>query len=95
MFTFIVDRADPFCSVTALHFQDLFRRYGSPIYVLNLIKAICCGFLSNIPKTHEKNPRETTLLGPFSNAINFMNSILPSELAIQHRHWDFSHALKT
>lgn len=29
---------DPFYSAAALHFDDLFERYGAPIYVLNLIK---------------------------------------------------------
>jgi len=29
---------DPFYSAAALHFDDLFERYGSPIYVLNLVK---------------------------------------------------------
>lgn len=29
---------DPFYSAAALHFDDLFERYGTPIFVLNLIK---------------------------------------------------------
>ena len=29
---------DPFYGATALHFDDLFERYGAPIYVLNLVK---------------------------------------------------------
>lgn len=39
---------DPFYSAAALHFDDLFKRYGAPIYVLNLIK-VCldCYYLLN------------------------------------------------
>ena len=33
-----VNLIDPFYSAAALHFDNLFERYGSPIYVLNLIK---------------------------------------------------------
>ena len=33
-----VNRVDPFFSAAALHFDDLFARYGAPIYVLNLVK---------------------------------------------------------
>lgn len=29
---------DPFYSAAALHFDNLFERYGAPIYVLNLVK---------------------------------------------------------
>ena len=33
-----VNLIDPFYCATALHFDDLFERYGAPIYVLNLVK---------------------------------------------------------
>jgi len=33
-----VNLVDPFYSAAALHFNDLFERYGAPIYVLNLVK---------------------------------------------------------
>lgn len=29
---------DPFYGAAALHFDNLFERYGAPVYVLNLIK---------------------------------------------------------
>lgn len=29
---------DPFYSAAGLHFDNLFERYGAPIYVLNLVK---------------------------------------------------------
>ena len=36
--TVVVSLIDPFYSATALHFDNLFERYGSPVYVLNLVK---------------------------------------------------------
>ena len=33
-----VNLVDPFYSAAALHFDNLFERYGAPVYVLNLIK---------------------------------------------------------
>jgi hypothetical protein len=33
-----VNLIDPFYTAAAMHFDDLFRRYGAPVYVLNLIK---------------------------------------------------------
>jgi len=45
----IVNLVDPFYGAAALHFDNLFERYGSPIFVLNLVKVfvIRCGTLSN------------------------------------------------
>ena len=34
----LVNLVDPFYSAAALHFDNLFERYGSPVYVLNLVK---------------------------------------------------------
>ena len=34
----LVNLVDPFYSAAALHFDDLFERYGAPLYVLNLVK---------------------------------------------------------
>ena len=33
-----VNLVDPFFSAAALHFDDLFHRYGAPTFVLNLVK---------------------------------------------------------
>jgi len=33
-----VDLVDPFYGAAALHFNDLFYRYGGPLYILNLVK---------------------------------------------------------
>ena len=34
----LVDRADPYYSVPAMHFNSLMSRYGSPLIILNLVK---------------------------------------------------------
>lgn len=43
----VVNLVDPFYSAAALHFDNLFERYGSPIFVLNLVKVMLSGTLRN------------------------------------------------
>jgi hypothetical protein len=80
--TIIVTRIDPFYSSTILHFQDLFKRYGGKVVVLNLVKA------------EEKRPRETILSKEFAAAIEFLNSLLPPENRIIYKAFDFRKAHK-
>lgn len=74
---------DPFYSAAALHFDNLFERYGAPIYVLNLVKS------------KERTPRESKLLVEFTNAINYLNQFLPEDKRIIHKAWDMSRASKS
>lgn len=74
---------DPFYGAAALHFDDLFDRYGAPVYVLNLVKA------------RERTPRESKLLREFTNAINYLNQFLPQGKKIIHKAWDMSRASKS
>ncbi|KAM5463826.1 phosphatidylinositol-3,5-bisphosphate 5-phosphatase [Microsporum audouinii] len=74
---------DPFYSAAALHFNNLFERYGTPVYVLNLIKA------------REKIPRESKLLTEYTNAVNYLNQFLPDGKKIIYRAWDMSRASKS
>lgn len=74
---------DPFYSAAALHFDDLFKRYGAPIYVLNLVKS------------RERTPRESKLLKEFTTAIDYLNQFLPKDKRIIHKAWDMSRASKT
>ncbi|XP_013635422.1 PREDICTED: phosphoinositide phosphatase SAC2-like isoform X1 [Brassica oleracea var. oleracea] len=67
---------DPNFEATRLHFENLARRYGNPIIVLNLIK------------TREKRPRETILRVEFANAIKFINKGLSKEERLRPLHWD-------
>lgn len=73
---------DPFYSAAALHFDNLFERYGAPIYVINLIKS------------KERQPRESKLLDEYTNAIKYLNQFLPEEKKILHKAWDMSRASK-
>ncbi|POS87918.1 hypothetical protein EPUL_000725 [Erysiphe pulchra] len=73
---------DPFYSAAALHFDNLFERYGTPIYVLNLVKS------------RERMPRESKLLHEFTDAINYLNQFLSADEKIIHKAWDMSRASK-
>ncbi|KOS20641.1 Polyphosphoinositide phosphatase [Escovopsis weberi] len=73
---------DPFYSAAALHFDNLFERYGSPVYVLNLIKA------------KERQPRESKLLEEYTKALEYLNQFLPEGKKIIHKAWDMSRASK-
>lgn len=74
---------DPFFSAAALHFDNLFKRYGTPIYVLNLIKA------------RERTPRESKLLREYTLAVNYLNQFLPKDKQILYHAWDMSRASKS
>jgi hypothetical protein len=41
---FAVSRKDQNFEATKLHFENLVKRYGSPIIILNLIKVGCCDY---------------------------------------------------
>ncbi|KAG9450238.1 hypothetical protein H6P81_010203 [Aristolochia fimbriata] len=73
----ILQRYDPTYQSTKLHFEDLARRYGNPIIVLNLIKTV------------EKRPREMMLRREFANAVGYLNQILSEESHLKFIHWDF------
>ncbi|XP_015902276.1 phosphoinositide phosphatase SAC2 isoform X2 [Ziziphus jujuba] len=72
----ILSRKDPNYEATRLHFENLFKRYGTPIIILNLIKR------------REKKPRETILHREFTNAISFINRNLTPEKRLRFHHWD-------
>ncbi|CAI4219861.1 unnamed protein product [Parascedosporium putredinis] len=74
---------DPFFSAAGLHFDNLFERYGTPIYALNLVKA------------RERTPRESKLLFEYTNAIHYLNQFLPDNKKIIHKAWDMSRAAKS
>nr|XP_043635970.1 phosphatidylinositol-3-phosphatase SAC1 isoform X2 [Erigeron canadensis] len=73
----ILQRYDPTYEATKLHFEDLEKRYDNPIIVLNLIKTV------------EKRPREMMLRREFTNAVGYLNQILPPENQLRFIHWDF------
>nr|GME16647.1 phosphoinositide phosphatase SAC3-like isoform X1 [Ipomoea batatas] len=74
----ILSKKDQTYEATRLHFENLIKRYGNPIIILNLIK------------THEKRPRESILRAEFANAIEFINKDLPEENRLRFLHWDLN-----
>lgn len=73
---------DPFYQPAALHFDNLFQRYGCPVYVLNLIKA------------RERTPRESKLLVELQRCIEYLNLSLPADRKILYKAFDMSRASK-
>ncbi|CAO2841635.1 unnamed protein product [Amaranthus hypochondriacus] len=74
----ILSKKDQNYEATRLHFENLAKRYGNPIIILNLIKTI------------EKRPRESILRGEFANAIEYINKDLPEENRLKFLHWDLN-----
>ncbi|XP_019194226.1 PREDICTED: phosphoinositide phosphatase SAC2-like isoform X2 [Ipomoea nil] len=74
----ILSKKDQTYEATRLHFENLIKRYGNPIIILNLIK------------THEKKPRESILRAEFANAIEFINKDLSEENRLRFLHWDLN-----
>ncbi|XP_004235536.1 phosphoinositide phosphatase SAC2 isoform X2 [Solanum lycopersicum] len=74
----ILSRKDLNFEATKRHFENLVKRYGNPIIILNLIK------------TREKRPRETILRAAFANAIEFINKDLSEENHLRFLHWDLN-----
>ncbi|XP_022754764.1 phosphoinositide phosphatase SAC3-like isoform X2 [Durio zibethinus] len=72
----ILSMKDQNYEATKLHFENLVKRYGNPIIILNLIK------------TQEKKPRESILRQEFANAIDFINKDLSEENRLRFLHWD-------
>ena len=74
---------DPFYQPAALHFDNLFERYGAPVFAINLIKA------------RERKPRESKLLTEYQNALKYLNQFLPADKRIIYKAFDMSRASKT
>ncbi|KAL1538068.1 phosphoinositide phosphatase SAC2-like [Salvia divinorum] len=74
----ILSKKDDAYHATKLHFENLAKRYGNPIIILNLIK------------TREKKPRESILRAEFAHAIEVINKDLAHENRLKFLHWDLS-----
>lgn len=73
---------DPFYTAAARHFDDLFKRYGAPITILNLIKR------------REPVRRESKLLDEYTQCMRYLNQFLPRDKKMVYRAWDMSRAYK-
>ncbi|KAK4479192.1 hypothetical protein RD792_014703 [Penstemon davidsonii] len=74
----ILSKKDHKYEATKLHFENLVKRYGNPIIILNLIK------------TREKKPRESILRTEFASAIETINRDTAHENRLKFLHWDLS-----
>ncbi|KAL2604409.1 hypothetical protein AAZV13_09G066000 [Glycine max] len=76
----ILSKKDQNYEATRLHFENLVKRYGHPVIILNLIKV-----------SHERKPRESILRSEFGKAIDFINKDLSQENRLRFLHWDLKH----
>ena len=73
-----INRVDPTYTATQRHFEDLLKRYGSPIVVLDLVKQ------------SEKREREVRVGNEFRNAIDYINTNIDDGHKIRYCALDFS-----
>lgn len=73
-----INLSDPYFRSSALHFNNLFQRYGLPVVILNLIK------------TKEKQPRELKLNKHFLECVTYLNQFLPKENQLRFMSFDMS-----
>ncbi|WFD00348.1 phosphatidylinositol-3,5-bisphosphate 5-phosphatase [Malassezia yamatoensis] len=84
-----ISLADPYFLPAMRHFDNLFRSYGTPVIVVNLIK------------TKERQPRESKLLHAYSECVEYLNQFLPNgsdgqpDRRIRYIAWDMSRASKS
>ncbi|KAI2543410.1 FIG4 phosphoinositide 5-phosphatase [Homo sapiens] len=78
-----LDQADPFAHVAALHFDQMFQRFGSPIIILNLVKE------------REKRKHERILSEELVAAVTYLNQFLPPEHTIVYIPWDMAKYTKS
>jgi phosphatidylinositol 3,5-bisphosphate 5-phosphatase len=78
-----LNRVDPTYTATQLHFEDLMKRYGSPIVVLDLVKQ------------SEKREREVRVGNEFRHSIEYINThIDDDDHKIRYCALDYSHISK-
>lgn len=78
----VLNRVDPTYQATQAHFDDLMRRYGSPIIVVDLVKQ------------SEKREREVIVGNEFRNAIDYINCHIDDQHKILYCALDYSHISK-
>ncbi|POW11365.1 hypothetical protein PSTT_05310 [Puccinia striiformis] len=74
---------DPYFSGAAIHFDDLFARYGAPVIVLNLIKE------------KERQTRESKLLPEFRQCLKYLSQFLPEPSHLEFSSFDMSAAQRS
>jgi len=77
-----LNRVDPTYRATQAHFEDLLKRYGSPIVVLDLVKQ------------SEKREREVRVGNEFRHGIDQINTSIDEAHKIRYCALDYSHISK-
>lgn len=78
-----IDFFDPFAETAGSHFNELLKRYGAPIVILNLVKK------------RERKPQESLLSDQLSNAVKYLNQFLPVECQIIYKTFDMARKNKS
>lgn len=73
-----IDFYDPFAETAGAHFNELLKRYGAPIIILNLVKQ------------RERKKQEGLLSDELSTAIKYLNQFLPVEHQIIYKPFDMA-----
>lgn len=80
--TISCDLADPYFEIAGKHFNQLMKRYGSPIIILNLVKK------------REKKKHESILSEELDSAVEYLNQFLPIDHHIQCVNFDMARVNK-
>ncbi|XP_018336743.1 polyphosphoinositide phosphatase isoform X2 [Agrilus planipennis] len=73
-----IDLYDPYAETAGAHFNDLLKRYGAPIIILNLVKK------------REKKKHEKLLSEELESAVNYLNQFLPPQFRIEYKTFDMA-----
>lgn len=73
-----IDFYDPFAETSGAHFNELLKRYGAPVIILNLVKQ------------RERKKQEKILSDELSSAIKYLNQFLPVEHQIIYKTFDMA-----
>lgn len=78
-----IDIYDPFSTVAAAHFEQLLRRFGAPVVILNLVKM------------REKKAQESMLGYEYKYCLEYLEQFLPNNNYFQYIYFDMAKLNKT
>lgn len=73
-----LDLNDPYAETAGAHFNELLKRYGAPIVILNLVKQ------------RERKKQESLLSEELSSAVKYLNQFLSPEHQIVYKTFDMA-----
>ena len=79
----VMQKLDPLHLSTRRHVEDVWRRYGSPLLVLNLVKQT------------EARKRESVIGAAFGEAVEWLNLWLEEQHKVDYNAWDFKKISKS